>query len=97
MLTPADTAHQACMVRIQRVERPGETANRHNGSLCHSNDYVALFVTSFDIAVRLDDLLERIDPVNGRFHLARLDQFFEHEQVFERIAAVGVGMDVDMT
>ncbi len=40
-----------------------------------------------DIAMRFDDLLQRIDPVYGRFELARLDQFFEQEQVFELIAA----------
>ncbi len=54
----------------------------------HSDDYISLFVPLFDIAVRLDDLLQRIDPVDGRFELARLDQFFEHEQVFELVAAV---------
>ena len=49
---------------------------------------ISLFVPLLDIAVRLDDLLQRIDPVDDRFDLARLDQFFEQEQVFELIAAV---------
>ena len=54
----------------------------------HRNDHISLFMPLLDIAVRLDDLLQRIDPVNDRFELARLDQFFEQEQVFELIAAV---------
>ncbi len=41
-----------------------------------------------DIAVRFDDLFQRINPVYGRFELACLNQFFEREQVFELIAAV---------
>jgi hypothetical protein len=41
-----------------------------------------------DIAVGLDDLLQRIDPVYDWFELARLDQFFEHKQVFELISAI---------
>jgi len=32
-----------------------------------------------DIAVRLDDLLQRINPVNRRFELARLNQLFEED------------------
>ena len=43
---------------------------------------------SLDIAVRLDNLFQWVDPVYDRFELARLDQFFEQEQVFEIIAAV---------
>ncbi len=35
---------------------------------------VAFLVPLLDIAVRLDDLFERIDPVNDRFELARLDR-----------------------
>ena len=62
----------------------------------HRDDHISFFMPLLNIAVRLDDLLQRIDPVNGRFELARLDQFFEHEQVFELIAAVGVGVDVDV-
>ena len=59
----------------------------HECSL-QSDDDIALFMPLLDIAVRLDDLLQRIDPVYDRFELARLDQFFEQEQVFELIAAV---------
>ena len=54
----------------------------------YGDDNITLLVSSFDIAVRLDDLLRRIDTVNGRFELARLDQFFEQQQVFELVAAV---------
>ncbi len=57
------------------------------GNSYRDND-VAFFMPLLDIAVRLDDLLQRINPVYDRFKLARLDQFFEHEQVFELIAAV---------
>ena len=56
--------------------------------MCHSYDYISLFMPLLDIAVRLDDMLQRINPVYDRFKLARLDQFFEREQVFELIAAV---------
>ena len=54
----------------------------------HRDDHISLFMPLLDIAVRLDDLLQRINPVYDRFKLARLDQFFEQEQVFELIAAV---------
>ena len=54
----------------------------------HSDNNVAFFMPLLDIAVRLDDLLQPINPVNSRFCLARFDQSFEHEQVFELIAAV---------
>ena len=47
-----------------------------------------------DIAVRLYNLLQRIDPVYDRLELARLDQFLEHEQVIEHISAVGVGDEI---
>ena len=57
-------------------------------AMFHRNDHISLFMPLLDIAVRLDDLFQRIDPVNGRFHLARIDQFFEHEQVFELIAPI---------
>lgn len=45
----------------------------------HSNDDISLFVSFFDIPVRLDDLLERIHPVNDRFYLPRLNQLFEED------------------
>ena len=48
-------------------------------------------MSSLHIAVRLDDLLKGIDTINDWFELARLDQFFEKEQVFNLIAAVRVG------
>ena len=41
---------------------------------------VAFLVSLLDIPVRLDDLFQRIDPVNDRSELPRLDEFFEHEQ-----------------
>ena len=39
-----------------------------------------LFMPLLDIAVRLGHLFERIDPVNDRFQLPRLDQPGEEEQ-----------------
>jgi hypothetical protein len=36
-------------------------------------DDVAAFVTGIHIPVRLDDLLQRIAPVNHGFHRARFD------------------------
>jgi len=62
----------------------------------HRNDHISLFMPFVNIPVRLDDLLQRIASINDRFHLSRLDQFFEHEQVFELVAAVGVGVDVEV-
>lgn len=49
------------------------------GRLLQRDNDMAFFVPLLNIAVRLDDLIERIDPVNDRFELARLDQFFEQE------------------
>ncbi len=43
----------------------------------HRNYDISLFMPLLDIAVRLDDLLQRINPVYDRFELARLNQFFE--------------------
>ena len=50
----------------------------HNFSVQCNND-ISLFVPLLDIAVRLDDLLQRIDPVYDRFELARLNQLFEED------------------
>ena len=57
-------------------------------AMFHRNGHISLFMPLLDIAVRLDDMLQRINPVYDRFYLSRLDQFFEQEQVFELIAAV---------
>ena len=43
----------------------------------HRNDHISLFMPLFDIAVRLDDMLQRINLVYDRFYLSRLDQLFE--------------------
>jgi hypothetical protein len=56
--------------------------------LFQSDDNISFFVSLINIPVRFDDLFQRINPVYDRFELARLDQFFEQEQVFELIAAV---------
>ena len=56
--------------------------------MIYRNDDIPLFVPFFNVAMILDDLLQLIDPVYGRFELARFDQFFEQEQVFEFIAVV---------
>ena len=40
----------------------------------HRNDHISLFMSLLDIAVRLDDMLQRINPVYDRFYLSRLNQ-----------------------
>jgi hypothetical protein len=56
--------------------------------ISYRDNDVASFMPLLDITVRFHDLIQRIDPVNGRFELARLDQSFEQEQIFELVAAV---------
>jgi hypothetical protein len=40
----------------------------------HRDCDVALFMASLDIPMRLDDLIEWVDPFNDRFELFLLDQ-----------------------
>ena len=54
----------------------------------HSYDYISLFVSLIHIPVRFDNLLQRVDSVNDRFQLARFDELFERQQVFELVAAI---------
>ena len=51
--------------------------------LPHSDDDISLFMPLFDIAVRLGDLLQRINPVYDRFDLSRLDQLCEEDKIFD--------------
>ena len=51
-------------------------------SLCNRDHHIAAFVPGFDVAMRVNNLLQRIDAVNHRFEMAGLDQFFKpHERV----------------
>ena len=43
----------------------------------HSNDYISLFVSCFDIPVSLGNLFQRIASIDDRFYLSRLNQLFE--------------------
>jgi hypothetical protein len=43
----------------------------------YSDGYVALFVPPCNISVGLYDLFQRVDSINDRFDLARLNQLFE--------------------
>lgn len=49
---------------------------------------VAFFMSLLNIAMRFDDLVERVDPVNDRFEFVRLDHFFERQHVFDLLTAV---------
>jgi len=55
----------------------GRSALSGLAAMFHRNDHISLFMPLLDIAVRLDDMLQRINPVDDRFYLSRLDQFFE--------------------
>lgn len=56
--------------------------------------HIAAFVSGFYVAVRLGDLLQRIDPVNSGLEFARLGEFFQQEQMLALIATIGIGVDV---
>src|SRR5690348_14173531 len=57
----------------------------------YRDDDVPLLVARIDIAVRLDDLLERIAASDDRFDLARLDQLFDKHQIFHAFLRVQPG------
>jgi hypothetical protein len=43
--------------------------------------------------VSFDHLLQRIDSINDRFDLSRLDQFFEKEQLlYPDVTGIGMGV-----
>jgi hypothetical protein len=52
-----------------------------NPLLCHSNDYVSLFVTTFNILVCLNDLFQGIASINDRFQLSSLSQLCQEAQM----------------
>ncbi len=57
--------------------------------LCsHSDDHIALFVSLLDIAVRFHHLLKGIAAVDDRFELARLNQLFEEDKIFDLLKPV---------
>ena len=45
--------------------------------LRHHDDHIALFVSGFDVAMRFDNLLQRIAAVDNRSELSRFHQFLE--------------------
>ena len=45
--------------------------------MLYCDHYIALFMAGFDVAVRFDDLIQRVHPVNDRFELPRLDDGLE--------------------
>jgi hypothetical protein len=45
--------------------------------MAHSYDDISLFVSRFDIPVSLDNLFQRIAPINDRSYLTRFNEFFE--------------------
>ncbi len=50
--------------------------------VCHRDDDIALFVSGFDIPVRLDHVLQRIATINQWFQPARLTQRCENNECF---------------
>jgi hypothetical protein len=52
----------------------------------HRDDDISLFVSFVDIPVRLDDLLQRIAPIDNRFQLSCFSKLFDGEQVFQFFA-----------
>lgn len=47
----------------------------------HSDDDVALFVPLIDIAVRVDNLLQRIVSIDDRFDLPCFDKLFDENKI----------------
>lgn len=45
----------------------------------HGDDDISLLVPLIDVPVRLDNLFQRIAPVDDRFELARFNQVFEEQ------------------
>ncbi|HYF94039.1 MAG TPA: hypothetical protein VD969_17630 [Symbiobacteriaceae bacterium] len=58
------------------------------------DSYVSLLVPCFDIPVCLDNLVERVDSINDWCERACLDQFFDHQQLFELFPEVCVDENV---
>ena len=48
----------------------------------YRNNYVAHFLTCFDVAVRIGSLFQWVTPVDHGFDLARLNQLSEKYQIF---------------
>jgi hypothetical protein len=46
-------------------------------AMFHRNDHISLFMPLLDIVVRLDDMLQWINPVYDRFYLTRLNQLLD--------------------
>jgi hypothetical protein len=53
----------------------------------HRNDHISLFMPLLDIAVRLDDMLQRINPVYGRFE--------RQHPVFGQAFVLGMASKID--
>ncbi len=49
----------------------------------HSDDYISLFVSFFDIPVSLGSLFQRIASIYDRFYLPRLNQLCEEDKIFD--------------
>ena len=49
----------------------------------HSDDDIPLFVSVFDIAMRLDDLLQQIASIYDRSYLPRINQLCEEHKIFD--------------
>lgn len=49
--------------------------------MAHCDDDIALFVPLLDIAMRLDDLLQREAPINNGLELLRIDQLGEGQEI----------------
>lgn len=66
--------------------------------MVYDDDHIAHLVACIHIAVGLDDLRQRIDPIDHRFELARLEQLLEREQFIDLAAArlsVSISVDVE--
>ena len=50
--------------------------------MLHRNDYTSLFLSCFDVSVRLGSLFQWIASVYDRIYLPRLGKFFEEDQIF---------------
>jgi hypothetical protein len=62
----------------------------------HSDDYISLFVSFFDIPVSLDNLFQGIASINNGSYLSFLDKLFEEDQIFSLQVASGTGIPANV-
>jgi hypothetical protein len=70
-----------------RALRQSPRAGACRSELAHAEHDVARLLAGLDVAGRLDDLVERVPPVDHGPVLARVDELLDEEEVLPAIAA----------